>query len=116
MAGSVPDIKIKKRSDLFEKTRKCGLVFQDQMISAFKRNEAGSRDARGHPSTRFKGHSGVLPGMHDKRWHVDLSEKRRHVGIASSHKIADGVCRRTGNPLQFIEPVGLLFGAARNKL
>jgi hypothetical protein len=46
---SVSNISIKKRSYLLKETSKGGLVFQDQMISAFKRNKACSRDACGHP-------------------------------------------------------------------
>jgi len=86
------------------------------MVLAFERNEAGARDARGQPPARFKGHPGVVPGMHHKSRHPDLRQKRGDVHIAVSDQIAGGIGGRTAYPLEFIEPVGLLLGGARNEL
>ena len=61
-----------KRSQLLKETGKCRLAFQDQMILTLQRDEAGARDARGHPPACFEGDSGVLPRVHDKRRHFDL--------------------------------------------
>ncbi len=81
------------------------------MVSTLKWNEAGPGDTGGHPSAGFKRHPGIVPRVHDQRRRLDLSEERGHIYFAGGQKTADGICRRTGNPLQLIEPVGLLLGA-----
>src|ERR1700728_756442 len=94
----------------------CGLVFQDQMVSAFERDEARSGYARGHASPRFERHPCILPGMHDQRRNLDLGEKRRDIGVAIGDEIANGIRGGRGNPLQLVEPVDLFLGAVGNEL
>ena len=49
-----------------------GFTFEHDMVLALERNEAGAGYARGHPPAQFKGHPGIMTGMHDQRRHPDL--------------------------------------------
>src|SRR6202048_4722841 len=86
------------------------------MVLAFKRNEAGPWNSRGHPPARFERYPCIVSSVHHKRRHANPREQRRHVSIAIGDKIAGGIGRRTGNSLKLIEPIGLLFAGTWNEL
>src|ERR1700751_1182175 len=86
------------------------------MVLALKRNKAGSRDSSGHPSACFEGYPCIMSRVHHKSRDTNLREQRGHVSIAIREKIASGICRRTRNSLELIEPVGLLLVSTRNEL
>jgi hypothetical protein len=113
---SVPGLRLDKSLQFLEETFKGGFAFEHDMVCAFQRNEAGVRDARGHPPAQFKGHTSVVAGVHHQRRRLDLRQQRAHVGFAVGQKVARGVGGRTRDSLKLVEPVGQLLGGARNEL
>ncbi len=83
--------RLDKSFQFLEETLKGGFAFEHNVVWAFQRNEAGARDARGHPLSQFEGHPGIIAGMHDQRRHLDLGKQRIYVGFAVGAKIARGI-------------------------
>ena len=64
----------------------------------------------------IKRYAGIVARMHDEGGGVNLGQQRAYIGIAVRDQVARSVFGRRRDPLQLIEPVGLLLGSARNEL
>ena len=107
---------LKKRSHFLEEPREGGFAFQQHMVMALERNEAG---ASGCPPRAADPNSKLrlaCAGRASQGSAPDLGQKRRHVHIAVGDEVAGGIGGRTAYSLELVEPVGLLLGGSRNEL
>ena len=110
--GSSGDgIKLHERCYFVQQASEGKLVFQDQVVAAFERNEPSAWNGRSHPPPRFKGHPRVMAGVHNQCGNAHFGQECGHVCFACRHQIACGILRRRRDSLQLIEPIGLLLRA-----
>src|SRR4029079_15222384 len=87
--GSNPALVTQKGSDLLEKARIGGLVFQNQTVATLQLDKAGARNAGCDPPAALERRARIATRMHHQGRHAHLAEQiphiRRAAGLEAEH-------------------------------
>lgn len=68
-------------------------MLQKKVIPPGKRYEASTGDSSRHLTARFDRDHKIVTHMHNKRWHLHLSEQFAHIEISHGFKVASRALR-----------------------
>lgn len=92
-----------------EEERPRGLAWSNHVIASGEFDESGTGDAGGDEATFRDRHSGIMTTMENKSRTFHKRKFVDYVYPAGFGHELNGILRRSGDTLQFVEPIGL-FG------
>src|SRR5215813_5067003 len=105
-----------ERHGLLEELAEGRLRLQEQVVASGQGHEARARNARRHPPPSLERHASIVAGVQYERRYAHPRQERAHIDLVGGRRDSRGHLRRDRDPLELVEPVGLLLGPAGHEL